>query len=76
MKEYQMRKKIRKAKVRENINWVGQRRRSRERKRARKRAEKRESMNGLTADKIDKNRELCIDLGTEKERERWRERER
>ena len=25
-------------------------------------------MNGLTADKIDKNRELCIDLGTEKER--------
>ena len=25
-------------------------------------------MNGPTADKIDKNRELCIDLGTEKER--------
>ena len=36
--------------------------------RERKRARKRESRKVLTVDKIDKNRELCIDLGTEKER--------
>ena len=51
----------------------------RDREQARKR--ERESRKGLTADKRDKNRELCIDLGIDKERKkknrgRWGGRER